>query len=264
MKYYSKESLINNSKMIDDDKFSLIKTINIIDRAIKYYSVEYTNFLPPSVYVLINDYYVSDDFSIENFGGNENSERKIVIIKPSYEKLEYDEVPIIAIQINYSEKFSDINHRDVLGSLMALGIKRDIIGDIYVFDSFCQIIIKKSIFEFLIMNFKKVKRNTISIKEIAFDDIKYVEAEYNLINATIGSNRLDSIISKGFNIDRNIAKRKITTQTVKVNHRLIDKAHTELCENDLISVKGEGRIILYKINGLSKKNRLRIIIKKII
>ncbi|MEA1974242.1 MAG: YlmH/Sll1252 family protein [Bacillota bacterium] len=264
MKFYSKESLISNSKMIKEDKIGLIKTISIIEQGVKYYFKEYTNFLPPSVYILINDYYISDDFTIKYYGGIESAERKIVMIKPYYEEFEDVELPIIPIEINFSEKFSNIDHRDVLGSLMALGIKRDTIGDIYVHDSFCHIIIKKSILEFLLLNFRKVRNTTIFIKEISFKEVKYCEAKYNIINVTISSNRLDTIISKGFNIDRVTAKKKVNSEIVKVNHKLVDNPHLKLNEGDLISVRGEGRIILYKFNGISKKDKLRVSIKKII
>ena len=264
MKFHLKDNLINNSKLLDDDFDSLVKVLNIIERATKYYSIEYTSFLSPSTYVLINNFVIDSNFLITYFGGIDRAERKIAIIRPKYESVGYDEIPIMAIEIKYSEKFANINHRDVLGSLMSLGIKRETIGDIYVHEGFCHILIKKTIFEYLILNLKKIGKNPISIKEIKFDKIEYKEIDYNLINTTVGSNRLDSIISKGFNIDRNSSKKKIKMLMVKVNHKVVENAHLTLNENDLISVKGEGRIILFKINGNTKKDRLKIVIKKII
>ncbi|MDM8533567.1 YlmH/Sll1252 family protein [Clostridiaceae bacterium HSG29] len=264
MKFHLKENLINSSKLLNDDRDSLIKVLNIIERAVKYYSIEYTSFLSPSTYVLINDFVIDSNFLITYFGGINSAERKIAIIRPNYESIGYDEIPIMAIEIKYSEKFANISHRDVLGSLMSLGIKRETIGDIYVHEGFCHILIKKSIFEYLILNFKKIGRNPITIKEIKFNKIEYKEPNYSLINTTVGSNRLDSIISKGFNIDRNSSKKKIKMLMVKVNHKVVESAHLTLNENDLISVKGEGRIILFKINGNTKKDRLKIVIKKII
>jgi len=264
MKFYLKDNLINNSKLLNDDRDSLVKVLNIIERAIKHYSIEYSSFLSPSISVLINDFVIDSNFLITYFGGIKSAERTIVIIRPNYESIGYDELPIMAIEIKYSEKFANISHRDVLGSLMALGIKRETIGDIYVHEGFCHILIKKSIFEYLILNFKKIGRNPISIKEIKFGKIEYKDLDYSLINTTVGSNRLDSIISKGFNIDRNSSKKKIKMLMVKVNHKVVENAHLSLNENDLISVKGEGRIILFKINGNTKKDRLKIVIKKII
>ena len=264
MKYYSKDNLVNNSKLINDNRDCLIKSLDIIERVIRYYSVEYTSFLTPSVYVLLNDYIIDSDFRITFFGGLKNAERRIAIISPNYESIGYDEVPIMAIEMKYSEKFANINHRDVLGSFMSLGVKRETIGDIYIHDGFCHVIIKKTIFEYLLLNFRKIGRNSITIKEIKFKKIEYSESEYILINTTVGSNRLDSIISKGFNIDRNSSKKKIKMLMVKVNHKVVENAHLSLNENDLISVKGEGRIILFKINGNTKKDRLKIVIKKII
>lgn len=264
MKYFNKEELIKSSYMVNEDKEKLIKAIDILENGMKYYQIRYTNFLSPSVYEIIKDYYIPDDFKVEFLGGINKSERKIASIRPFYEDIDIKDLPIIAIEIEYSEKFSNITHRDVLGSLMSLGIKRETIGDIYIHDSFCHIIILKSIYEFLRINLKRLRKVNVKIKEISLKDIKFDEPDFNLIKTTISTNRLDTIIAKGFAIDRKTSKRKVNNMKVKVNHKVVDKPHESIKEEDLISVKGLGRIILFKINGLSRKDRLRIIIKKII
>ena len=49
-------------------------------------------------------------------------------------------------------------HRNYLGGLMKLGIKREKIGDIIIHDNFCQVIVDNSICDFLTLNLNKVSR----------------------------------------------------------------------------------------------------------
>jgi RNA-binding protein YlmH len=264
MKYYSKEELINHSKIAYDDQIELIKALETVDQSTKYYSFEYTNFLSPSIYVMTEDYMIPEDFKISYIGGHEKSERKILVIQPSYMKIKEKELPITALQINYSKKYSNISHSDILGTLMGSGIKREFVGDIYVYDEYAHVIVMDSIVDYLKMNINRVRNSSVTIDKISLSKIKYKESDYKDIKTTINSNRLDAIIASGFALDRKSSKKKVLNEMVKVNHRLADTPHTELSEGDLISVQGEGRILLNQIIGVSKKNRLKIIIKKLV
>jgi RNA-binding protein YlmH len=105
MKYYSKEELINQSRIVDDDKIKLIKMLEIIDQSTKYYSFEFTNFLSPSIYEISKDYMIPEDFEVSYIGGHERAEKKIVMIKPSYVETPEKAFPITALQMNYSKKY---------------------------------------------------------------------------------------------------------------------------------------------------------------
>ena len=264
MKYYSKEELIDHSRIIDGEKIVLIKTLETIDQSTKYYSYEFTNFLSPSIYEMIKDYMIPEDFEISYSGGHEKSERKIVVIRPSYIEITEKKLPIAALQISYSKVYSNISHSDILGTLMASGIKREFVGDIYVYEDFSHIIVMRSIINYLKMTIKKVRNSPVTIEEIPLLAVEYKENDYKIIKTTINSNRMDAIIASGFALDRKASKKKVLNEMVKVNHRLVDTPHIALDQGDLISVQGEGRIVLDQVLGNSKKNRLKIIIKRVI
>ena len=79
------------------------------------------------------------------YGGREEAERKILRFGSEAE-LGYEQpFPICCIRIRpLSAKFADkLSHRDYLGALMGLGIKREVIGDIIVSDEKCHIFVLK-------------------------------------------------------------------------------------------------------------------------
>ena len=61
------------------------------------------------------------------YGGFEESERKIVIFLPDYADDEFlfecEDLPIVPLRID-KDNFSTLSHRDYLGAIMGLGIKR--------------------------------------------------------------------------------------------------------------------------------------------
>ena len=71
------------------------------------------------------------------FGGYNDAERKRIFVLPDYIDAEvYEELlpyiesePILALEI-IGSGYRKFSHRDVLGSLLSLGIERDVLGDI--------------------------------------------------------------------------------------------------------------------------------------
>ncbi|MGM0378229.1 MAG: RNA-binding protein [Bacillota bacterium] len=254
------DEFVSNFDLLPKDKKELVKIIDLINKSTRNYDKKFSNFLRPSISSIIKKYINIDDFNL-SFLGNE---RQIMSIYPFYEELKIKDYPIKALKLSYNKKFSNIGHRDVLGTLMSLGIKRDNIGDIAVFDEKTFIVVKKDIFDYLRINFRKIKNTPINIKEISYDEINFPEKRYKNIKTTLNTNRVDAIISKGFGINRKSAKKFIKNNKVKVNHFLISKAYKDVEKGDIISVKGKGRLILSKKLGLSNKDRLKVIIKKLI
>ena len=73
------------------------------------------------------------------FGGCEGAERCMACYLPEYmpeADLFSPEGPVAAVRAGYYEKDA-LTHRDFLGSLMGLGIKRETVGDIYVSQGQC-------------------------------------------------------------------------------------------------------------------------------
>src|SRR5699024_10181491 len=66
------------------------------------------------------------------FHGDEEMERKRLLIFPFYETITEDDFEAVLLASAYPSKFVTLQHRDVLGSLMSLGIERKKSGDIFV------------------------------------------------------------------------------------------------------------------------------------
>ncbi|MDU4859497.1 MAG: YlmH/Sll1252 family protein [Terrisporobacter othiniensis] len=238
------------------------KMFRIIDKAngsLKNYDVRFSDFLNPfeveSAKAILN---ANDDLKYTVDGGYDESERKIVFIYPFYMYYEDINETLRFIQIEGNFKFKSISHKDYLGSLLSLGIKREKIGDIIIHENFCQVIVTFDICDFILMNLEKVARNNVKLKEISRKEVVYNPPNYKEINFTVSSSRIDCIISGLYNISRQESAKLISNEKVQVNYEKITSCSKEIKSESLISVRGKGRSQINNIGSLTKKGKVKV------
>ena len=185
------------------------------------------------------------------FGGADFCERQII---------RFGEIdtpfPIHCIHITPSlKKFSDdLTHRDFLGSLMNLGIKREVLGDIIVNDREAYVFCLESISDFILQNMTRIKHTSVrcsltsSVPEEA--GIHLAEKEYN-----VASLRLDAIISEICHLSRSQAQLVIREKKAFINGRLTENNSGLVKPGDLITVRGFGRFLMGDSIRPTKKGR---------
>jgi len=248
----------------DEQIISMRKVLDKLEKVLKNHTTEYTDFLDPYqrrlCYSFLNTFN-----NIEYFeeGGHQEAERKAIIIYPSY-KTKFDiNNPIGAIEIKRSSKFSNPTHRDYLGAIMALGIKREKIGDILIHENFAQIILHMDILPFIIYNLQSVGKETVKTRIIGLSEIIRDKEQYHEIDATVSSLRLDAVLSAALNLSRASSTNYIRNSRVKVNWQPITQPSFVVNEGDLMSVNGFGRLRLHSIIGTTRKGKIRVQIRKI-
>lgn len=186
-------------------------------------------------------------------------EYKRAIIAPFEIKPEYK---VNLIKINYNKKYLTPNHRMILGALMGLGIERNTIGDIYITTlNDVYFYATKEITPYLISEFRVLSHQAV---ELSIEENIVGEIKRNIVvkKTFVQSLRLDLIISQGFNISRNDAQDIIKNGDCKVNQKVINNTSHIIKQDDLISLKGYGRIVLQEIGGMSKSNKIHVTIAK--
>ena len=195
------------------------------------------------------------------FGGYEDAERVILINLPEYADLAEEE-PLTVIRAEKREGGRELTHRDYLGSLTGLGIKREMIGDILVRDNGADIIALKEIAEFLLMNYGKAGRTTLSLSAVPIDKLIVPEKKLQYISDTVSSLRLDCIVASAFGLSRKKAAEAINRGIVFVDHVEVTKADAQVDEGSSIVLRGKGKARLAEIGGRSRKDRQYISIEK--
>ncbi len=248
----------NSDKIID-----MRRVIDKIEIALNNHSCECTDFLDPYERLLaksILNRFIEIDY-LED-GGIKQTERQIITIYPSY--YEIQNLPQNITVLRIVGDIDGLSHKDFLGAILNLGIKRTKIGDILVHEDYTDVIVKKEIGDFILFNLEKVSNKKVLVEEKSLDSICPVEIPYKDINKTLSSYRLDVYISSSYNLSRQESMDIIKSGYVKVNWEPINRAAKELVVGDMISVRGYGRSILHSVEGLSKKGKIKATIRILI
>lgn len=245
-----------------EKKIKMRRLIDKIQIVLRNHMEESTDFLDPYERSLARSILNrSKDLGYKEYGGLEVSERKIIAIFPYYmEDLPEEDIKALRVKGD----IRDLSHKDFLGALMNLGINRNKIGDILLHRDYTDIICKREIADFVNLNLSKVGNKNVDVSESSLDDLTSVDLEYKEVFRTFSSLRIDSYISAAYNLSRSNSMKIIKSGGVKVNWQLIDKISFGINEGDMISVKGLGRSTLYSVEGLSKKNNIKAIIRILI
>lgn len=202
------------------------------------------------------------------FGGFEDAERVIICFYPDFMEPDKRDFPICVIKIEYNAKFSKkLSHRNFLGSLIGLGIKREKIGDICVNDDYAVVFVYKDISEFIIFNLNKVGSTKVKSSIIDYDRTEeFISSNNNQSTKiiTVASLRVDAVLSACFNLSRAKICDLVKAEKVFINQSVIKSASKTVNQNDKVTLRGFGRIRINEVKGKSKKDRtiIEVIINK--
>ena len=244
-----KEQVINMRKVLDKIEIVLNKHI-----------CQTTDFLDPYerrlAKSILNRF---QDIKFIEFGGIDEAERKVIQIFPDYMPEDELEIPIVAFKIEgYNSKLS---HRHFLGSILGLGINRSKVGDILIHEGYSQFVVKEEISTYVLINLNRIGNERVTISQIPLKELKIPNVEYDIKRYTVSSLRLDALISSIWNLSRKDSQKLIESERIKINWEPVDKPSKTVEVGSIISAKGYGRFILSSIEGVSKKERIKVEIK---
>lgn len=273
--FYKKEesmdrNILNQYKK-PEEKLILSKIMDKIEFCKIRNQIQVTHFLDLAQQQLVTKFLKSQ--KQENyllFGGFETAERAMLLFYP--DKLE----PFIKQkQINFNEWLKVIRitlpnemagqyeHRNYLGALMKLGIKREMIGDILVDKKGADILLHCDSLSFLLANLPSLTRfQKAKIEEISLQEIRKIEVKREEFSITVSSMRLDNVVAELAKCSRNKATELLMQERVLVNFEIITKATKEIKPNDRITIRGRGRFFIKEVIGNTKKGKIFIKIEK--
>jgi len=254
------ESILDHYILDDKQKIEVKRLLDKFNIVRKKGILIDTDFLDPYILAIGENILKSayDDLNYISHGGYESAERKILRIFPRFYNGNLEEFPFTIINIS---GIKAPNHRNILGAILGLGIKREKVGDILISKDKVQVIVISSISDYILYNLTSLGRDKVIVNLSDRVDIK-AEEEFTTVKTTVKSLRLDAVCAAGFNESRNKVVNDIKANKLKVNHRPILTPSYLLKEGDLISYRGKGRIILVEIIGFTRKDRINIVIKK--
>lgn len=192
------------------------------------------------------------------WGGYKEAERRIACFGFT-ETPEIDALPAQWICIApAAQKFADaLTHRDFLGALLSLGLRREMIGDIVVTENCGYVFCIRTVVSCILSELSRVKHTTVRCSAVeALPPDAVCAPEYSEV--VVAGTRLDALCAAVFRLSRADAQKRIAAGRVFVNSREITKSDFSPTEGDIISVRGLGRFVFDGVARETKKGKLRV------
>lgn len=236
--------------------------LDVIEKTLKTQKFQMTDFLSPKEQEITNNIVANyDKLKVSFHGGYEGAERQIALIY----YYDFSTLPLAGISlldISFSANFQVITHRDILGSIMSLGVDRRYVGDILVGTNNAKILVREKMANYFLMNYKQINTSKIACTIGDLSTIVPKEARIKEIKRTVASLRLDAVVALGFSMSRTRAATDITSEKVQLNFQVVTNGAKAVKVGDKISFRGRGRLEVIEIGGKTKKGRISVLLHR--
>lgn len=246
----------------DDDRILLNMVLDRAEAAEERYVTRYTFFLNERERQLCEQVLASVKF--ENYmlwGGYEEAERTVLCVYPPYSDAHRDTFPIVPVTFTFRRE-DKISHRDILGSLMGLRIKRECVGDILADEGRAAVFVYDTAAND-VLSINRIGRVGVKASE-GFDRELVKTPEMKEITGTVASLRLDCVLSLALRMSREKAAALIKGGAAEVCHVRTEQPKALVKEGDVLSVRGYGKFRFSSVDGTTGKDRIHITICKYI
>ena len=254
-----------------EDKMCLSQILDKIEFVKTREKIEYTDFLDMYQISLAENFLNKIKFeNYKLYGGYKEAERKILILYPEkynenvIEKNYTKMLKVIRVNLP-EEEYGKYSHRNYLGGIVKLGLKREKVGDILVANEGADIIVMHDFVEVLkkelpsLTRFEKSDIEILELKELRKKEIKIEN-----IKIIVPSLRLDNIVSDLARTSRSKAKQIIEQERVFINGQNETKLSKQIKIGDIITIRGKGRFIVKEFEGTTRSGRTVIVVEKYI
>lgn len=263
-----KQQLLKDYKK-QEDKMCLSQVLDKIEFSRTREKIEYTDFLDMYQVSLVENFLRKMKFeNYQLYGGYEEAERKILMIYPEkYDKKMLEKnynkiIKIVRIQLPEEEQ-GKYSHRNYLGGIVKLGLKREKVGDIIVYEQGADIIALEDFANILkqqLPSLTRFENSHVNIEEIS--QLRQKEVSIEQVKIIVPSLRLDNFVSDLARTSRSKASQIIDQERVFVNGQNETKASKQLKLNDVITIRGKGRFVIKEFAGTTRSGRTVVVVEK--
>ena len=185
-------------------------------------------------------------------GGWASAERVQVCFHPPEEPPRFDAQ---WLRIHWDSRFHQVEHRDLLGSLMGLGIDRAWTGDLLAAGDCAHLLALPALAVRLPQEWTQAGRVPIHVCTLD-EPPELAAASGDSLRVTVASTRLDSVLAAALRLSRARAAELIRQGAVQVDHLPEERPDRMLAPGQLLSIRGQGRVLLRAVGAPTRKDRI--------
>ena len=257
--------------MVKDENFVLLARIDDLCRRADRGEIAVSCFLSPKEKRVVLRYMASKGMSGRciTYGGYNEAERCRAYILPDYvsDAEDFSDIEpylekndIVALRI-IGSGYRKLTHRDYLGSVLGLGIEREVLGDIVFEDTedesaviFCDAVIA----DFLLCELKKIANDTVKVKKAEISRDFLPKREFAHVSDTVASSRIDCIVASLCSLSREKAAMAVNAGIVEVDYEVETRQDHSINPPCIVSVRGYGKFRINSVSEQTRRGRFRL------
>jgi RNA-binding protein YlmH len=244
----------------NEEEAVILKLYDRLALAQKSGKTVYTKeFYTPGIWSKISEMSSTLDVKVSCEGVFEEAERRMIAFYSEGEVY----MPLKAICIINKSKFHVLQHKDYLGAVMSLGIKREKIGDLVVSGSKGYCAVCEDIATYLVDNLSSIGHCPCEVTEIVdYENIPSYNFEEKIILTT--SMRADCLVSSITGLSRSKSVDILKSGKVLINYNEVREKDYEVTISSTLTIRGYGKFKVVDVVGNSGSGRLKILLKKFV
>ena len=243
------------------DKEARLEAAHVLDKVdlCRHTDVpQLTAFLSPALHTWCTGILRTQRLVYVAAGGFAEAERVRLLIGMPGQHLSAETARVGLLWVRSDDSTENLEHRQLLGSLLGLGLKREVVGDIRTGHGGMYVAVTEEAIPFVLQHWTKAGRARVKVELWAGDRLELQEDDGEERRFTVASLRLDAILSGGFGVSRSQAQEMINQGRVKRNGLVVVKPDQELKPGDTVSCRGKGRLRLMTDEGVTRKGRVAL------
>lgn len=171
----------------------------------------------------------------------------------------YDDGQVVTMESPLPER---ISQRDLFGALMALGIARERIGDVWLEEGMAYLTTMRSLSDDIAASLKSAGNCPLQFR--LHEGVKAPVYRYTDRYASVSSMRLDAVVRCCAGVSRQEAARLIRTGMAVHNYREKSAPDDLVRPGDILSIRGSGRYRIARETRTTRSGRTGITIRKFV
>ncbi len=245
----------------NDDKLLSDRVGDAVEAARSKYSIRYIGFLDEHG-VSVATKATHGWCGVSLWGGYDEADRVLMAVYPDYVEVDKAEFPLRAITVT-ARKEAKLTHRDWLGSLMSLGIRRDAVGDILTDGTYAVIFLTDGVADYVLGQLDRVGGEGVKLCE-GFTLPLPGSGGFEDIRCTVASARLDCVVGALCSVSRGNAAELIESGAVAIDSSECLATSRKVSDGQRISIRGKGKFIIDSTGDVTRKGRIVLCARKYI
>lgn len=229
--------------MEKEEKFLISRVMDLYQKYQRKNISSSTSFLDESSYLFLSNYLQKQKISFKTYQAHPLCTKKIIY---------FGEEDSFVTSYRFLNIEGKIKHSDVLGSLFALGLSHEVIGDIFVESDYIYFSILTKVVPIIEEYFRTVSRYSITLEKCPITLKETHEEEFTI---SVSSMRIDCILSRIIPCSRKSSLEFIKEGRVLLFNREISSFNLILKKGDILSIRGVGKYRIEDEVGSSKSGK---------